>query len=199
MLFDWQNGGIPTPDRRGQSRPPSFVGGGSPVQLRSRSSTSDSLRSGSSPNSGANGPHSSLFPNAAIPICVTPSSTVSTSTINTVASHLSSANSSVVSNRKCSPQTASGSLKKRVAPLPPPSSETSDKLSVTSHIRNFSDSGVSLPAQRTSKSRGSIPSRKSLVTDYATSDKKNVASFNHQSATHLRKFDSRHLRCCWWM
>lgn len=42
---------MPTPDRRGRSRPPSFAGRESPIHLRSRSSTSDSLRSGSSPNS----------------------------------------------------------------------------------------------------------------------------------------------------
>nr|CAD7457262.1 unnamed protein product [Timema tahoe] len=43
------NGSL-TPEKKSRSRPPSFVGD-SPVNPRSRSSTSDSLKSGSSPNS----------------------------------------------------------------------------------------------------------------------------------------------------
>jgi Arf-GAP/SH3 domain/ANK repeat/PH domain-containing protein len=45
-----QNGSI-TPEKKSRSRPPSYAGGESPVNPRSRSSTSDSLKSGSSPNS----------------------------------------------------------------------------------------------------------------------------------------------------
>nr|CAD7402339.1 unnamed protein product [Timema cristinae] len=45
----YQNGSL-TPEKKSRSRPPSFVGD-SPVNPRSRSSTSDSLKSGSSPNS----------------------------------------------------------------------------------------------------------------------------------------------------
>uniref|UniRef100_A0A182J4U7 ArfGAP with SH3 domain, ANK repeat and PH domain-containing protein n=1 Tax=Anopheles atroparvus TaxID=41427 RepID=A0A182J4U7_ANOAO len=41
-------------DRKSRSRPPSFVGGDSPVALRSRSSTCDSIQSGSSPSSSCN-------------------------------------------------------------------------------------------------------------------------------------------------
>jgi hypothetical protein len=45
-----QNGSV-TPEKKSRSRPPSYAGGESPVNPRSRSSTSDSLKSGSSPNS----------------------------------------------------------------------------------------------------------------------------------------------------
>ena len=140
------------------------------MQLDSRSST-ESLRSGSSPNNGYNnGPHNS-------------------SAINTLAYHLNTSNSGgVMSNRKCSPlQTASGSLKKRVAPLPPPS-ESNEKLTVTGHVRNLSDSRVSLPVQRASRSRSGMSSRKSLVSEYSATDKKKAADCNNQSATHLRKY-----------
>ncbi|XP_035788906.1 arfGAP with SH3 domain, ANK repeat and PH domain-containing protein-like isoform X1 [Anopheles albimanus] len=41
-------------ERKSRSRPPSFVGGDSPVALRSRSSTCDSIQSGSSPSSSCN-------------------------------------------------------------------------------------------------------------------------------------------------
>lgn len=43
-----------TDERKSRSRPPSFVGGDSPVALRSRSSTCDSIQSGSSPSSSCN-------------------------------------------------------------------------------------------------------------------------------------------------
>lgn len=50
-MFLLQNGSL-TPEKKNRSRPPSYTGGGdSPVTLRSRSSTCDSLQSGSSPNS----------------------------------------------------------------------------------------------------------------------------------------------------
>lgn len=47
----FQNGCI-TPEKKSRSRPPSYAGAGreSPVNIRSRSSTCDSLKSGSSPN-----------------------------------------------------------------------------------------------------------------------------------------------------
>ncbi|XP_067010405.2 arfGAP with SH3 domain, ANK repeat and PH domain-containing protein isoform X2 [Anabrus simplex] len=48
-IIEDRNGSI-TPEKKTRSRPPSFAGGESPVNLRSRSSTSDSLKS-SSPNS----------------------------------------------------------------------------------------------------------------------------------------------------
>ncbi|XP_035911812.1 arfGAP with SH3 domain, ANK repeat and PH domain-containing protein isoform X2 [Anopheles stephensi] len=73
-------------ERKSRSRPPSFVGGDSPVALRSRSSTCDSIQSGSSPSSSCN-------PNA------------------------------VRDQRQIPPIPSSvnlGSLKKRTAPAPPP-------------------------------------------------------------------------------
>ncbi|XP_021931244.1 arfGAP with SH3 domain, ANK repeat and PH domain-containing protein isoform X2 [Zootermopsis nevadensis] len=49
-IIEDRNGSI-TPEKKSRSRPPSYAGGESPVNPRSRSSTSDSLKSGSSPNS----------------------------------------------------------------------------------------------------------------------------------------------------
>lgn len=49
-IIDDRNGSL-TPEKKSRSRPPSYTGGDSPVTLRSRSSTCDSLQSGSSPNS----------------------------------------------------------------------------------------------------------------------------------------------------
>ncbi|KAJ1527456.1 hypothetical protein ONE63_007433 [Megalurothrips usitatus] len=50
-VIEDRNGCI-TPEKKSRSRPPSYVGAGreSPVNIRSRSSTCDSLKSGSSPN-----------------------------------------------------------------------------------------------------------------------------------------------------
>lgn len=45
-----QNGSL-TPEKKNRSRPSSYTGGDSPITLRSRSSTCDSLQSGNSPNS----------------------------------------------------------------------------------------------------------------------------------------------------
>ncbi|XP_022915073.1 arfGAP with SH3 domain, ANK repeat and PH domain-containing protein isoform X2 [Onthophagus taurus] len=51
-IIDDRNGSL-TPEKKNRSRPPSYTGGGgdSPITLRSRSSTCDSLQSGSSVNS----------------------------------------------------------------------------------------------------------------------------------------------------
>lgn len=49
-LFKLQNGSS-TPEKKNRSRPPSYTGGDSPIALRSRSSTCDSLHLGSSLNS----------------------------------------------------------------------------------------------------------------------------------------------------
>ncbi|XP_018326962.1 arfGAP with SH3 domain, ANK repeat and PH domain-containing protein isoform X2 [Agrilus planipennis] len=51
-IIDDRNGSL-TPEKRNRSRPPSYTGGESPVTLRSRSSTCDSLQSSSSPNSNS--------------------------------------------------------------------------------------------------------------------------------------------------
>ncbi|GJQ65771.1 hypothetical protein Trydic_g11948 [Trypoxylus dichotomus] len=84
-IIDDRNGSL-TPEKKNRSRPPSYTGGGdSPVTLRSRSSTCDSLQSGSSPNSN----------NWHMPPPPPPQS-----------------RKPVIAN-------VHGSLKKRVAPLPP--------------------------------------------------------------------------------
>ncbi|XP_015833458.2 arfGAP with SH3 domain, ANK repeat and PH domain-containing protein isoform X5 [Tribolium castaneum] len=51
-IIEDRNGSL-TPEKKNRSRPPSYTGGDSPVTLRSRSSTCDSLQLGSSPNSNS--------------------------------------------------------------------------------------------------------------------------------------------------
>ncbi|KAK9307598.1 hypothetical protein QLX08_002196 [Tetragonisca angustula] len=115
-IIEDRNGCL-TPEKKSRSRPPSYVGGGgsgggtgsgdSPVTLRSRSSTCDSLQSGSSPSSSTNRqqmppppPPQSRKP-VAVPAPMAPDITVN----------------------------IHGSLKKRVAPPPPPAGSTgADKV-----------------------------------------------------------------------
>ncbi|XP_017758404.1 PREDICTED: arf-GAP with SH3 domain, ANK repeat and PH domain-containing protein 2-like isoform X1 [Eufriesea mexicana] len=110
-IIEDRNGCL-TPEKKSRSRPPSYVGGGSsgggtgsgdsPVTLRSRSSTCDSLQSGSSPSSSTNRqqmppppPPQSRKP-VAVPAPMAPDISVN----------------------------IHGSLKKRVAPPPPPAGST---------------------------------------------------------------------------
>ncbi|KOC60334.1 Arf-GAP with SH3 domain, ANK repeat and PH domain-containing protein 1, partial [Habropoda laboriosa] len=113
-IIEDRNGCL-TPEKKTRSRPPSYVGGSggsggggvagsgdSPVTLRSRSSTCDSLQSGSSPSSSTNRqqmppppPPQSRKP-VAVPAPMAPDISVN----------------------------IHGSLKKRVAPPPPPSGST---------------------------------------------------------------------------
>uniref|UniRef100_A0A182MRF2 ArfGAP with SH3 domain, ANK repeat and PH domain-containing protein n=1 Tax=Anopheles culicifacies TaxID=139723 RepID=A0A182MRF2_9DIPT len=84
-------------ERKSRSRPPSFVGGDSPVALRSRSSTCDSIQSGSSPSSSCN-PNAVRDQRQIPPI---PSSGTSPKQFNTSASfssHYGSGTSGSVSN-----------------------------------------------------------------------------------------------------
>ncbi|XP_031371193.1 arfGAP with SH3 domain, ANK repeat and PH domain-containing protein isoform X4 [Apis dorsata] len=115
-IIEDRNGCL-TPEKKSRSRPPSYVGGGgssggagsgdSPVTLRSRSSTCDSLQSGSSPSSSTNRqqmppppPPQSRKP-VAVPTPMAPDISVN----------------------------IHGSLKKRVAPPPPPAGSTgTDKV-----------------------------------------------------------------------
>ncbi|XP_061936914.1 arfGAP with SH3 domain, ANK repeat and PH domain-containing protein isoform X10 [Apis cerana] len=115
-IIEDRNGCL-TPEKKSRSRPPSYVGGGgssggagsgdSPVTLRSRSSTCDSLQSGSSPSSSTNRqqmppppPPQSRKP-VAVPTPMAPDISVN----------------------------IHGSLKKRVAPPPPPAGSTgADKV-----------------------------------------------------------------------
>lgn len=190
--------GIPTPDRRVRSRPPSFAGRESPIQLRSRSSTSDSLRSGSSPNSGGGGNQSSNRNATFFP----PPVTTAGSSVNTAATLMagSTSNLSVQTSKKNNNASATttsaaaaaavtaanvGSLKKRAAPLPPPTTASTftRASSQNTHSRNASDYGVSYPAQRMKPpSESHSQSRKSLVADYLDSTK--TRTFHH-SAAHL--------------
>lgn len=160
--FQQQNG-IATPDPRGRSRPPSFGGRDSPVQLRSRSSTSDSLRSGSSPNSGKGASRSAAAALAA-------GSNANLQAIGKKSGAAGPGSSNV------------GSLKKRAAPLPPASNRPSN-----AHSRNASDYGVSLPAQRIKTSDSHSQTRKSLAGDSCYLNEANHAKSFHHSAAHLRK------------
>ncbi|KAF2884601.1 hypothetical protein ILUMI_21565 [Ignelater luminosus] len=83
-IIDDRNGSL-TPEKKNRSRPPSYTGGDSPVTLRSRSSTCDSLQSGSSPNSNTKQMPPPPPPQSRKPVIVN----------------------------------VHGSLKKRVAPMPP--------------------------------------------------------------------------------
>ncbi|XP_060820026.1 arfGAP with SH3 domain, ANK repeat and PH domain-containing protein isoform X8 [Bombus pascuorum] len=115
-IIEDRNGCL-TPEKKSRSRPPSYVGGGgsgggtgsgdSPVTLRSRSSTCDSLQSGSSPSSSTNRqqmppppPPQSRKP-VVVPAPMAPDISIN----------------------------IHGSLKKRVAPPPPPAGSTgADKV-----------------------------------------------------------------------
>ncbi|XP_033326067.1 arfGAP domain of ASAP isoform X3 [Megalopta genalis] len=106
-IIEDRNGCL-TPEKKSRSRPPSYVGGGgsgggtgsgdSPVTLRSRSSTCDSLQSGSSPSASTNRqqmpppPPPQARKPVAVPAPMAPDISVN----------------------------IHGSLKKRVAPPPPP-------------------------------------------------------------------------------
>ncbi|XP_023289045.1 arfGAP with SH3 domain, ANK repeat and PH domain-containing protein [Orussus abietinus] len=102
-IIEDRNGCL-TPEKKSRSRPPSYAGGGgtgsgdSPVTLRSRSSTCDSLQSGSSPGATSNRQQMPPPPppQSRKPVVV-PSPMAPDITVN-----------------------IHGSLKKRVAPPPPP-------------------------------------------------------------------------------
>ncbi|XP_058456104.1 arfGAP with SH3 domain, ANK repeat and PH domain-containing protein [Malaya genurostris] len=145
-------------ERKSRSRPPSFVGGDSPVALRSRSSTCDSIQSGSSPSSSCN-PNlggAQQIPGAGgtnqqrqIPIPSSgtspkqyagafashygsgagsatggssPNSSSSSSIVRQATAQISAAAAAaaVSSQNKKSASVNIGSLKKRTAPAPPP-------------------------------------------------------------------------------
>ncbi|XP_043288537.1 arfGAP with SH3 domain, ANK repeat and PH domain-containing protein isoform X1 [Venturia canescens] len=102
-IIEDRNGCL-TPEKKSRSRPPSYAGGGgngpgdSPITLRSRSSTCDSLQSGSSPNSVTN---RQQMPPPPPPQTRKP----------------------VIASSSIGPDMSMnihGSLKKRVAPPPPP-------------------------------------------------------------------------------
>ncbi|XP_055701088.1 arfGAP with SH3 domain, ANK repeat and PH domain-containing protein isoform X1 [Phlebotomus papatasi] len=103
-------------ERKSRSRPPSYAGGDSPVALRSRSSTCDSIQSGSSPSSSCN-PRAGTSPKNQIYF---PQNTAGGSSPNSM-----SAMKQVTSQpttRKSTNVGNVGSLKKRTAPAPPPTS-----------------------------------------------------------------------------
>ncbi|XP_029726199.2 arfGAP with SH3 domain, ANK repeat and PH domain-containing protein isoform X1 [Aedes albopictus] len=138
-------------ERKSRSRPPSFVGGESPV-LRSRSSTCDSIQSGSSPSSSCNPnlvsggqqiPGGSQQRQIPIPSSGTspkqyaggfgshygsaaggssPNSSSSSSIIRQATAQISAAAAAAAasSQSKKSSSVNIGSLKKRTAPAPPP-------------------------------------------------------------------------------
>ncbi|XP_035911801.1 arfGAP with SH3 domain, ANK repeat and PH domain-containing protein isoform X1 [Anopheles stephensi] len=103
-------------ERKSRSRPPSFVGGDSPVALRSRSSTCDSIQSGSSPSSSCN-PNAVRDQRQIPPI---PSSGTSPKQFNTSASF---------SSHYASVSGVSGGSVSNVAPTPSGSSPISSSSS----------------------------------------------------------------------
>ncbi|KMR04844.1 phosphatidylinositol -biphosphate-dependent arf1 gtpase-activating protein [Lasius niger] len=112
-IIEDRNGCL-TPEKKSRSRPPSYAGGGgtgsgdSPVTLRSRSSTCDSLQSGSSPSASTNRQQMPPPPppQARKPVAV-PTPMAPDISLN-----------------------IHGSLKKRVAPPPPPSTGNAATASV---------------------------------------------------------------------
>ncbi|GFG35696.1 hypothetical protein Cfor_04568 [Coptotermes formosanus] len=113
-IIEDRNGSI-TPEKKSRSRPPSYAGGESPVNPRSRSSTSDSLKSGSSPNSNYRQMPPPPPPKEKKPCAGGESSDASDSFF-----------------------VGSGSIKKRTAPLPPGSYNMYGTLP-NSHSRTPSD------------------------------------------------------------
>ncbi|KAJ8984518.1 hypothetical protein NQ317_010989 [Molorchus minor] len=140
--------GSSTPEKKNRSRPPSYTGGDSPIALHSRSSTSDSLQIGNSPN--------------AINRQMPPPPPQSRKPVN-----------------------VHGSLKKRVAPLPPPSGAMQLQYGTlpSSHSRTPSDPIAAgyhtlshthkrSPSSDSSSGRSVIPiGNKLVMTDCKNSDK----------------------------
>lgn len=145
-------------ERKSRSRPPSYAGGDSPVALRSRSSTCDSIQSGSSPSSTCNpNKYHSNNNNISNQMGTSPKNQgglfgststrgelgYSTGGGNTSPGSVSSCSSSMIksqgggsgypvmssSNRK-STSNLTNSLKKRTAPAPPPGTITSSQSSI---------------------------------------------------------------------
>lgn len=146
-------------ERKSRSRPPSYAGGDSPVALRSRSSTCDSIQSGSSPSSACN-PNkfqSGTSPkNQGLFGSTSQRSDFGFSTGgglcggNTSPGSVSSCSSSMVksqggyqaltsSNRK-STSNLTNSLKKRNAPAPPPTTSQSSIYGTLPHSQRHAES-----------------------------------------------------------
>lgn len=120
-------------ERKTRSRPPSFAGGDSPV-LRSRSSTCDSIQSGSSPGSNCTSNRQfNLASNITYQAGTSPKQHI------TIAPYIAGSGSSPVSSsgarimgcsslcqgsRKSTSTANMNSLKKRTAPAPPPATTT---------------------------------------------------------------------------
>lgn len=144
-------------ERKSRSRPPSYAGGDSPVALRSRSSTCDSIQSGSSPSStcnpnkyqaGTSPKNQGLFGSTS------QRGELGYSTGgggNTSPGSVSSCSSSMIksqgsyhqamssSNRK-STSNLTNSLKKRAAPAPPPGSSQSSIYGTLPHSQRHAES-----------------------------------------------------------
>ncbi|XP_050076128.1 arfGAP with SH3 domain, ANK repeat and PH domain-containing protein [Anopheles maculipalpis] len=136
-------------ERKSRSRPPSFVGGDSPVALRSRSSTCDSIQSGSSPSSSCN-PNAVRDPRQIPPI---PSSGTSPKQFNTSASF---------SSHYASGSGTSGGSVSNVAPTATGSSP------ISSSTGGITRQGVAATSQLTSTS----------VTPFNVSTSKKPSSVN---------------------
>lgn len=129
---DFSDDDTVTDERKSRSRPPSFAGGDSPI-LRSRSSTCDSIQSGSSPISNCPNRqfqlpttnlaynHAGTSPKQQIPIgqCF---ANVSSGSSSSIAS--GQKGGIIQSTRKSTSTSNMNSLKKRTAPAPPPVSSS---------------------------------------------------------------------------
>lgn len=168
-------------ERRTRSRPPSFAGGDSPVAIRSRSSTCDSIQSGSSPSSSC--PSNRQFtlpstmpyaqagtsPKQHMPIAQHVSGNVSSPSSTSSGTKPSSTCVNNQNNRKSSSTLNVNSLKKRTAPAPPannstiygtlphaprhnPNYEQNEMRTITTH-KNQTETYSTLPHLRTESGR----------------------------------------------
>ncbi|XP_052122885.1 arfGAP with SH3 domain, ANK repeat and PH domain-containing protein isoform X3 [Frankliniella occidentalis] len=172
-VIEDRNGCI-TPEKKSRSRPPSYAGAGreSPVNIRSRSSTCDSLKSGSSPNTYRQNmapppPPQNRKPSIGWNVGLSRSKSLS-NTRSFFSNILTGVN-------------AHGSLKKRAAPMPPmygtlpsnsshsrtpsdPSLQLQGFHTLSHHKRSpSSESGSHASTLAASGNRGSIPSAIHLV------------------------------------
>ncbi|GAB0092607.1 SH3 domain [Sergentomyia squamirostris] len=106
-------------ERKSRSRPPSYAGGDSPVALRSRSSTCDSIQSGSSPSSSCNPRGGASGTSPKNQICFPQSSAGGSSPNSVSAMKQISQQTPAGQQHKKSGNANVGSLKKRTAPAPP--------------------------------------------------------------------------------
>lgn len=142
-------------ERKSRSRPPSYAGGDSPVALRSRSSTCDSIQSGSSPSSTCNpnkyqtgtspknqGLFGSTSQRGELGYSTGGGGNTSPGSVSSCSSNMIKSQGGGYhpsSNRK-STSNLTNSLKKRAAPAPPPNTGQSSIYGTLPHSQRHAES-----------------------------------------------------------